>query len=82
MAFLRSLISPVLSRASQLQSITDIPVFGVVSHTEKNAILKQVRLHFVYFTALSGALVLCYLALISNEMLFGRSAEMLLRVIR
>ena len=82
MAFLRSLISPVLSRASQLQSITDLPVFGVVSHTEKSAILKQVRLHFVYFTALSGALVLCYLALLSNEMLFGRSAEMLLRVIR
>tara|TARA_R110002126_G_scaffold10245_10_gene46481 strand:- start:3839 stop:5431 length:1593 start_codon:yes stop_codon:yes gene_type:complete len=82
MAFLRSLISPVLSRASQLQSITDLPVFGVVSHTEKSAILKQVRLHFVYFTALSGALLLCYLALLSNEMLFGRSAEMLLRVIR
>ncbi|KKO46871.1 chain length-determining protein [Arsukibacterium ikkense] len=82
MAFLRSLISPVLSRASQLQSISDLPVFGVVSHTEKSAILKQVRLHFVYFTALSGALVLCYLALLSNEMLFGRSAELLLRVIR
>lgn len=82
MAFLRSLISPVLSRASQLQSISDFPVFGVVSHTEKAAILKQVRLHFVYFTALSGALLLCYLALLSNEMLFGRSAELLLRIIR
>ncbi|MDX1677990.1 XrtA system polysaccharide chain length determinant [Arsukibacterium sp.] len=81
-AFLRSLISPVLSRASQLQSITNLPVFGVVSHTEKAAILKQVRLHFVYFAALSGALLLCYLALLSNEMLFGRSAELLLRVIR
>lgn len=82
MAFLRSLISPVLTRASQLQSITDFPVFGVVSHTDKAAILKQVRMHFVYFALLSGGLLLCYAVLLSNEVLFGRSAEMLLRVIR
>ncbi|WP_166840605.1 XrtA system polysaccharide chain length determinant [Rheinheimera pleomorphica] len=82
MAFLRSLISPVLTRASQLQSITDLPVFGVVSHTDKATILKQVRMHFVYFTLLSGGLLLCYAALLSNEVLFGRSAELLLRVIR
>lgn len=82
MAFLRSLISPVLTRASQLHSITDLPVFGVVSHTEKAAILRQVRMHFVYFALLSGGLLLCYAALLSNEVLFGRSAELLLRVIR
>ncbi|MGP9801158.1 XrtA system polysaccharide chain length determinant [Rheinheimera sp. NSM] len=82
LAFLRSLISPVLTRASQLQSITDFPVFGVVSHTDKYAILKQVRMHFVYFAMLSGGLLLCYIALLSNEVLFGRSAELLLRVIR
>ncbi|WP_333608521.1 XrtA system polysaccharide chain length determinant [Arsukibacterium sp.] len=82
MAFLRSLISPVLSRASQLQSISNLPVFGVVSHTDKSKILRQVRLHFLYFTMLSGGLLLCYVALLSNEVLFGRSAELLLRVIR
>ncbi|NRQ41999.1 chain length-determining protein [Rheinheimera sp. YQF-2] len=82
LAFLRSLISPVLTRASQLQSITDFPVFGVVSHTDKYTILKQVRMHFVYFAMLSGGLLLCYIALLSNEVLFGRSAELLLRVIR
>lgn len=73
-AFLRSLISPVLTRASQLHSITELPVFGVVSHTEKAAILRQVRMHFVYFTLLSGGLLLCYAALLSNEVLFGRLA--------
>ncbi|MBZ9611716.1 XrtA system polysaccharide chain length determinant [Rheinheimera maricola] len=82
MAFGRSLISPVLTSASQLKNLTEFPVFGVVSHTEKQVILKQVRLHFLYFTLLSGALLLCYAALLSNEVLFGRSAELLLRVIR
>lgn len=82
MAFVRSLISPVLSRASQLRSISDFPVFGVVSHTDKRKILKQVRLHFFYFALLSGGLLLCYIALLSNEVLFGRSAELLLRSIR
>ena len=82
MAFVRSLISPVLTSAVQLQSISDYPVFGVVSHTDKHAILKQVRLHFLYFAMLSGGLLLCYAALLSNEVLFGRSAELLLRVIR
>lgn len=81
-AFLRSLISPVLSRASQLKSISDYPVFGVVSHTDKRKILKQIRLHFFYFSLLSGGLLLCYIALLSNEVLFGRSAELLLRGIR
>lgn len=82
MAFIRSLISPVLTSASQLKLLCDFPVFGVVSHTEKHVILKQVRLHFLYFALLGGALLLCYAALLSNEVLFGRSAELLLRVIR
>ncbi len=79
MAFLRSLISPVLTRASQLQSITDFPVFGVVSHTNKTAILRQVRLHFFYFTSLGAMLLFSYMLLLTNEVLFGRSAELLSR---
>ncbi|MCF4007785.1 XrtA system polysaccharide chain length determinant [Rheinheimera sp. UJ63] len=82
MAFLRSLVSPVLSRASQLSFICDYPVFGVISHTEKEKILKQVRLHFFYFTALTAMLIVFYLVLMSNDMLFGRSAELLMRVVR
>lgn len=81
MAFLRSLISPVLTRASQLQSITDFPVFGVVSHTNKSSILRQVRMHFVYFSLLAFALLLSYVLLLTNEVLFGRSAELLSRFI-
>lgn len=82
MAFLRSLISPVLSRASQLSSICDYPVFGVISHTDKAKILRQVRLHFMYFTALTAMLLMFYLVLMSNDILFGRSAELLMRIVR
>lgn len=79
MAFLRSLVSPVLTRASQLQSITDFPVFGVVSHTNKSAIVRQVRLHLLYFVLLATALLFSYVLLLTNELLFGRSAELLSR---
>lgn len=82
MAFLRSLISPVLSRASQLSGISDYPVFGVISHTDKAKILRQVRLHFMYFTALTVMLLMFYLVLMSNDILFGRSAELLMRIVR
>ena len=79
MAFLRSLVSPVLTRASQLQSITDFPVFGVVSHTNKSSIVRQVRLHLLYFFLLAAALLFSYVLLLTNELLFGRSAELLSR---
>jgi hypothetical protein len=82
MAFLRSLISPVLSRASQLATISNYPVFGVISHTRKAQILRQVRMHFVYFSALSLLLLSLYIVLMSNDIIFGRSAELLLRVVR
>lgn len=81
-AFLRSLISPVLSRASQLAMISDYPVFGVISHTNKAKILRQVRMHFVYFTALTASLLMFYLILMSNDLIFGRSAELLMRMVR
>ncbi|MBU1310861.1 MAG: chain length-determining protein [Gammaproteobacteria bacterium] len=81
MAFLRSMISPVLTRASQLQSISDFPVFGVVSHTNKSTILRQVRMHFLYFALLAASLMFCFILLLTNEMLFGRSAELLSRFV-
>jgi len=81
-AFLRSLISPVLSRASQLAAISEYPVFGVVSHTNKAKILRQVRLHLVYFTALTASLLMFYLVLMTNDLIFGRSAELLMRMVR
>lgn len=81
-ALLRSLISPVLTRASQLQSITGYPIFGVISHVHRAQILQVNRVHLAYFLALTGALVMLYLLLITNEILFGRPAELLMGIIR
>ncbi len=74
-AFLRSLISPVITRASQLQHISNYPIFGIVSHTDKPQILKQVRLHFLYFSLLAGGLLLCYVALLSSDILLSKLAN-------
>lgn len=82
MALLRNLLSPVLTNRLQLRSISNYPVFGVVSHTNKNAIVRQVRLHFLYFVLLSGLLFSAYLALVGNEILVGKPAAMLSRVLQ
>ena len=82
MALLRNLISPVLTNSLQLRSISNYPVFGVVSHTNKSTIIRQVRLHFLYFVLLSGLLVAAYLGLVGNEILVGKPADMLSRVLQ
>ena len=81
-ALLRNLLSPVLTNTLQLRSISNYPVFGVVSHTNKNAIVRQMRLHFLYFVLLSGLLFSAYLALVGNEILVGKPAAMLSRVLQ
>ncbi|MCB5226732.1 MAG: chain length-determining protein [Paraglaciecola sp.] len=82
MAFLRNLLSPVLTSAAQLRSISAFPVFGVVSHTNKKQIQKVSRTHLFYFIMLSGMLLMVYMGLMVNELLFGKPAAMLLRVIQ
>lgn len=82
MALLRNLISPVLTNALQLRSICSYPVFGVVSHTSKQLIVRQIRLHFVYFVMLSGLLFTAYAGLVGNELLFGKPAAMLSRALQ
>ncbi len=78
MAFARSQISPVVTSALQLKTIADFPVFGLVSHTQKDAMLKQNKKHLLYFLILSAMLLLCYCALMANEMVFGLTAKQLL----
>ncbi len=78
MAFARSQLQPVVTSALQLKTIADFPVFGLVSHTQKSALLRQNKKHLVYFLALSGMLVFCYCLLVTNEMVFGFTAKQLL----
>jgi polysaccharide chain length determinant protein (PEP-CTERM system associated) len=78
MAFARSQISPVVTSALQLKTIADFPVFGLVSHTNKDAMLRQNKKHLLYFLILSAMLMLCFCALVANEMVFGLTAKQLL----
>lgn len=82
MALLRNLISPVLTNSLQLRSISNYPVFGVVSHTNKRMIVGQIRLHFIYFVMLSGLLFTTYVGLVGNEVLVGKPAAMLSRALQ
>jgi hypothetical protein len=82
MALLRNMISPVLTNSLQLRNISSYPVFGVVSHTSKHLIVRQARLHFLYFVLLSGLLLTAYVGLVGNEVLVGKPAAMLSRVLQ
>lgn len=78
-AFLRNLISPVLSNPLQLKAIADFPIFGIISHIDKAAIVRQNRLHLLFFVILSGMLFMAYLVLIGNEIFAGKLAATLTR---
>jgi polysaccharide chain length determinant protein (PEP-CTERM system associated) len=71
MAFIRSQLQPVVTSALQLKTITDYPVFGLISHTQKATLVKHNRKHLFYFILLTGALVVGYSAFVVNEMVFG-----------
>jgi len=71
MAFIRSQLQPVVTSALQLKTITDYPVFGLISHTEKESLIKHNRKHLFYFLLLTGCLVAGYAVFVINEMIFG-----------
>ncbi|MCC5827060.1 XrtA system polysaccharide chain length determinant [Alkalimonas sp.] len=81
MALLRSLISPVMTNTLQLKSISHFPVFGVISHIDRESIVWQVRKHFIYFVILSGALLSIYLFLLGNDLMLGRPVGALMRLL-
>lgn len=75
MAFARSQLQPVVTSALQLKTISDFPVFGLVSHTDKEQQLKQNRRHLWYFVGLSVMLFGGYALFIINELVFGITAS-------
>jgi polysaccharide chain length determinant protein (PEP-CTERM system associated) len=81
-AFIRSQISPTLIAVSQLKTISEIPVFGLISHTNKSQLVRSVRLHFVYFVLLTGTLLAAYAMIMISELLFGGTAETISRVFK
>lgn len=78
MALIRSQLQPVVTSALQLKTISDFPVFGLVSHTSKHLLLRQSKIHLLYFLALSGALLVSFILLVTNELVFGITAKQIL----
>lgn len=77
MAFVRSQLHPVVTSALQLKTISELPVFGLVSHTNKAQLLQQQRRHLMYFLILSAGLMLGFGLFVTNELVIGLTAEKL-----
>jgi hypothetical protein len=78
MAFARSQLQPVVTSALQLKTVADFPVFGLVSHTNKDALIRQNKKHLLYFIALASILIFGYVLLVTNELVFGLTAAQLM----
>lgn len=69
LAFLVSQFSPLLIRASQLQQVTDYPIWGTVTHLHIDKIKKSNRMRMGVFLLSSGTLVVIYGVLVGAELL-------------
>ncbi|WP_412972014.1 XrtA system polysaccharide chain length determinant [Glaciecola sp. MF2-115] len=63
-AFLMSMIKPVLVRGQQLSDITGFPIWGVVGHLDIVNIKKRNKMRVLIFSLSSGAIVMLYAMLV------------------
>ena len=69
LAFLISLLSPVLVKASQLTTLTSYPVLGAVGHLNKAYILKVKRSRLMGFLLSSSIIIGMYGVLLTAELM-------------
>jgi len=67
LAFLISQFSPVLFRSSQLKSITDYPVLGVVGHLEIDKVKRRNRFRILLFALSSGIILTMFAAVVAID---------------
>ncbi len=67
LAFLVSQFSPVLFRSSQLKTITDYPVLGVVGHLEITKVKRRNRFRIFVFAISTGVILLMFAAVIAID---------------
>jgi polysaccharide chain length determinant protein (PEP-CTERM system associated) len=63
-AFLMSMIKPVLVRGQQLTDLTGFPIWGMVGHLDIVKIKKRNKMRFLIFALSSGTILLMYAGLI------------------
>lgn len=68
-AFLISQLKPVLIRPKQLLAISDYPIWGTVSHLDKERISKTNRTRLIVFLLSSGTILAMYGVLVAAEIL-------------
>lgn len=68
-AFLISQLKPILVRDSQLVNMMQYPVWGVVTHLDKDKIIKKNRIRLLAFLVSSGGVVGLYAILVAAEIL-------------
>ena len=66
-AFLISQLSPVLFRASQLKSVTDCPVLGVVGHLEIDKVKGRNRIKVLVFSVSTGLILLMFATVVAID---------------
>jgi hypothetical protein len=68
-AFLMSMIKPVLVRGQQLSDITGFPIWGVVGHLDIVNIKKRNKMRVLIFSLSSGAIVMLYAILVMIDIM-------------
>ena len=63
-AFLISQITPVLLRANQLKTVTDYPIWGVVTHLEKDKMKRRNRIRIFVFALSSGVIFAMFIGMV------------------
>lgn len=68
-AFVISQLKPVLIRPKQLLTISDYPIWGTVSHLNKERISKTNRMRLIVFLLSSGTILAMYGVLVAAEVM-------------
>lgn len=69
LAFLMSMIKPVLVRGQQISDLTGFPIWGMVGHLEIVQIKKRTNKRIFIFALSSGAILLLYLGLVVMDLM-------------
>lgn len=69
LAFLVSLLNPILVRGQQLQELTGYPIWGAVTHLHIDQVKRRNRFRIAIFVASSGLIVCLYAILVAADVM-------------
>lgn len=69
LAFLMSQLTPVLVRGHQLTSMTNFPIWGVVTHLDLDRVKRKERFRVAVFAISSGSILFMYAILVAADVM-------------